>query len=172
MAKKKPRAAPALHVILALGAAVLVALLVTGGIKRVADSGPRIGTLLLTVEHRGRATLELTAAKRAKPGILELLQTESGSIAISLPEQMQLREVRGASFSLFPTPPATKGIRKWILRQDVTLSFFVEPESPSSIRLKVEAKDPLVIKTKTVDVASGSVIQDSGLMRTGEIVMW
>jgi hypothetical protein len=172
MAKKKaPRKPPAPHPILAIGGAVLIAALLLTNIKKP-EAPLQPLALIMTVEHHGRQTLSVNAAKNSKPGIVELRKDGSGTLMVKLPEQMVLREVRGAALAAVQKSNASKGMRTWTLPSAATLSFILEPRSPSSFIIRSQSSDPLLLKLKTINVASGSVLHDSMLLGKGEVTMW
>ena len=123
----------------------------------------------VAIEHDRALTLTVTQSTGKENGIVEFA-TEGSAARISTPVAWERREVRGAPMEEVTSDPPAMGYTRWNVPAGATVSFWVEGSPPLTIRHASDS--PLLIVSKRVNIATGSVDEHSILLQDGTARLW
>lgn len=153
------------------GLIVLVMLLSARTAMRTAAPAPVPQSVTIGVEHSSRCDISVTASKDATPGLLQIRSNGTGTVILLLPLSAELREVRGMLLSAVKKEQPQFGYRRWQLPAGVTFSFSL-PTSPSSLSVQTPSDAPMLLKTRSIELKTGKVEDESTLLQKGQTVVW
>jgi hypothetical protein len=127
--------------------------------------------LVIGIEQTSRSDLSITASRDATPGLLQIRSNGSGAVKLVLPVNADLREVRGMSLNAVQKESPNLGYRKWILPSGVTFSYTM-PSSPSSLSVQTPNEPPILVRSRSIELKTGNVEDNTTLLQKGEAKIW
>jgi len=165
-----PRRYP-LQVLLAMMCGAIVLIVVFSLQKPAVPESASAEPLSIGIEHAGRSDISITASRDANPGLLQIRSNGSGTVVLILPIEAKLREVRGMALQAVVSSTSSGTSKRWQLLSGITFSFTI-PFSPSTLTIESPSDAPLLLKTRSIELKTGNVVDDSVLMQRGRTVVW
>ncbi len=128
------------------------------------------GTIDLTIEHSAPFSLTLSIGKRGEQRLLEVGNEGNQTIAVTLPESWERREVRNVPLASVVSHAPALGYAQWQLPPGALVSYrTMQPWQ--TIVLHNPSAIPLTIRLKKIDIATGKTDQDVILMKDKPLVI-
>lgn len=145
-------------------AGITLILLVLWGITslRAGDRANDLGSVEIVVEHADSASLTLIRTRDGL-GLTDIRNDGQGPIAVSIPEEWERDEVRGAPLASITVGDASLGFRRWVIPRGATVSFRVRETWNASV-VRNASKDPLRLRVITVNLEEETTDSDTFLI--------
>lgn len=105
------------------------------------------------VQHVKSVSVTLALSPQDAPGLADLTEVGSEPVQVSVPQEWNLREVRGGTLAEVHADPPSLGYRRWHLPPNRTVSFTV-PHVPASVRAINNSTAPLLFRLTRVDTTN------------------
>ncbi|TSC58498.1 MAG: hypothetical protein Greene041619_508 [Candidatus Peregrinibacteria bacterium Greene0416_19] len=126
---------------------------------------------VLAIEHGSPLTLSMVAGSKARSMIVEFSHDGDASVALSLPTQWALREVRGAGLAAVPSDAPQFGFIRWHLPPRVVLGMQAR-SLPSPLTLHHPSATHMELKLRRINLDTGEVIDETFLIKEGPVRLW
>ncbi len=145
-------------------AGITLVLLVLWGITsmRANDRANDLGSIEIVVEHADSAALTLIRTPSGR-GLADIRNDGEGPIAVSIPEEWERDEVRGAPLASITVGDASLGFRRWMIPSNATVSFRIDDTWNASLIRNV-SKEPLRLRVITVNLEHETTDSDTFLI--------
>lgn len=129
---------------------------------RAGDRASDLGSIEIVVEHADSASLTLIRTHDGL-GLTDIRNDGQGPIAVSIPEEWERDEVRGAPLASITVGDASLGFRRWVIPRSAMVSFRVSETWSTSI-IRNASKEPLRLRVITVNLEEDTTDSDTFLI--------
>ncbi len=145
-------------------AGITLVLLVLWGVTavRAGDKAHDLGSIDIVVEHADSAAVTLIRTPKGQ-GLADIRNDGEGPIAVSIPEEWERDEVRGAPLASITVGDASLGFRRWVIPSGTMVSFRIK-ETWNASTIRNASKEPLRLRVITLDLEEETSDSDTFLI--------